>query len=291
MKVTTSILTLAIVLLGLVAANIEEEESRSPSFLERLKGYTNQTDELALLNKPDCVVRLTGGIDGVEETLLKETRDDRMWMIMIASKNDASSVAATEQWYEAVRAFCDPSSADDVAATAYADDEPTHIVEETDRKRVLKGYRFALLNFDEESQLTWRWWIWKIPIVLFVTRSTEPSARLYDVQFWKIAWKIPNTNRLIGAIKEVAWRDQLPVWDTAFTPGGKFDIVSRLHAHFFNGVYDLLDPIPRWLLALLGSMAGSMMLTWLHRNDNAQQQQEQAGSKQTKKGGASKKTQ
>ncbi|PWN37743.1 uncharacterized protein FA14DRAFT_115880, partial [Meira miltonrushii] len=117
-----------------------------------------------------------------------------------------------------------------------------------------------------------RWWIWKVPAIVFISSPTS-SLRSYDVRFWKIAFSVPSSEKLIAILKDQIYAE-LPVWDSNFAPGGKYQNYARFFSQGSLGFMSVLEPIPNWLLGILASMLGSMLISYLHRNDAKSTQQQ-----------------
>ncbi|PWN89999.1 hypothetical protein FA10DRAFT_266521 [Acaromyces ingoldii] len=160
------------------------------------------------------------------------------------ASSDRSSQPAKYRFYEAAKAAC------------------------SEEDRVASRWNWAHLDFEEEPGMIWRWWIWKVPIIVFVNRSSS-SSRPYDVRFWKIAWQMPKSEQIVSVIDGSRWRLITP-WEGSLAPGGPLESVPLLLSQGFSVVYEILDPMPSWLLTLLSMGVGFVLIGFLHSGNSAQ---------------------
>lgn len=253
--------------------------------LDNVRNLVSPPNPINTIDMPDCLVTLSGGIEAIERTLLDSLDAGKTWTVLITSKNDRSSIPAVEQYYGAVRTVCrevQPEGARAEEAESQSrgggSGEPAAVptfeglgeqsgsIDGYSSEEI--SYRFAHLSFDDEPGMMWRWWIWKVPSIVFVTPSSSVE-RTYDTRFWKIAWSIPSTQKVVSVVLDRLW-EQLPVWESGLAPGGMLQIATIYFASAFEGVYRVLDPIPNWILAIVGSFLGSVLLSFLHRRDATQ---------------------
>lgn len=269
---------------GLIWANEAAKEPET-GFFDKLMKLAKGGGTEELIPMPKCLLTLSGGIDQVETEIQDYLEKGKALTILITAKTDPTSLPAVKSYYDAVRQICgeeEPQTGEEGAVQQSAFDD--HLPQESYvfDPSVLDRMAFAHMSFDSETGMMWRWWIWKVPAIVFVTSPTS-SLRSYDVRFWKIAFSIPSTEKLIAIIKDQIWTD-LPVWDSDFAPGGKYQQVSRFFSQGSLGFMSVLDPIPNWLLGVLASTLASMLIGYLHRNDGkAAQQQAKSGGPENRK--------
>ncbi|KAK0558052.1 hypothetical protein OC846_000044 [Tilletia horrida] len=116
--------------------------------------------------------------------------------------------------------------------------------------RTLKSLRFATANFITEPEITWHWWIWKVPTLLFITPSTSPE-RAYDIRFWNVAVRPPSKARLLAVLSdENRWKN-IPIWTSKMAPGGERDHIPERLSNAFSYVYAAVDKIPSPVLPVI----------------------------------------
>lgn len=152
------------------------------------------------------------------------------------SNADKNSLIALQNFHDAVRIICGEETVE--MATRNTKEEgdssasaPSDAFEMGDQEAAAAratgaapSYQFAHLSFEDEPDMIWRWWIWKVPIIVFLTPAAQAEtgggrlAKPYDVRFWKIAWTVPPKERFVEAIPDRYWMN-LPVWDSNVAPG------------------------------------------------------------------------
>lgn len=279
---------------GYVIASVQEQDDKKIGIFDRLiqlaKGGAGKEE---IFPMPKCMFVLSGGIDQIETKLQDELEKGKSWSILITAKSDQTSVPAVKAYYDAVRQLCgeedvrnneNEGASDEQSQNDAFDDHSSPQDAYVFDPSILDRMAFAHMSFDSESGMMWRWWIWKVPSIVFVTSATS-SLRSYDIRFWKIAFNIPSSEKVIAIIKDRLWTE-LNVWDSIFAPGGEYQNLSRFFSQGSLGFMSVFEPIPNWLLGVIASMFGSIFLSYLHRND-AKSTQQQTGSRSP----ANKKTQ
>jgi len=273
---------------GLVVSASDTKEESKSGFFDKLIQMVKGGGSEEFFPMPKCMQTLSGGIDQIEREIQDQIGKGKAWSILITAKNDPTSLPAAKSYYDAVRQLCgeeEPQSGEEGAVpetqqSVFDDHSPqeAYIFDPS----ILDRMEFAHLSFDSETGMMWRWWIWKVPTIVFITSPTS-SLRSYDVRFWKIAFSIPSSERLIAVVKDQIWRE-LPVWHSNFAPGGEYQNFARIFSRGSVGFMSVLEPIPNWLLGIIASMFGSMLLSYLHRNDaKSTQQQPSTNNRESRK--------
>lgn len=145
----------------------------------------------------------------------------------------------------------------------------------------------------------------RVPIIAFVNRSSSAS-RPYDVRFWKIAWQMPKPEQILYVRRLSCvsihadgqeqlgdrWLPMAPHHAVGRVPGTWRLAVSVLRSFMvarsspqdycresvplllsqgFSVVYEILDPMPSWLLTLVGSSSGVLQTSKSHAADLSSQ--------------------
>ena len=83
----------------------------------------------------------------------------------------------------------------------------------------LSPWRFGYINYFKDPALSWKWSLWKVPLLVIVTPSTSKD-RLYDLRFWKIVFANPTTDEMLGLLANPNEWKKLPIWESSLAPGG-----------------------------------------------------------------------
>lgn len=127
-----------------------------------------------------------------------------------------------------------------------------------------KDIKFAVLDFEDSVELTWAWWVWKVPVVVFVTPSTSPE-RLYDLRFWKVAFISGLTPEyVLTYIASGAWKTDLKVWTSTLAPGSRNDWIPLFFGRPASSLYDKYSQLPTWLVGILSTVLGGTLISWMH---------------------------
>ena len=84
----------------------------------------------------------------------------------------------------------------------------------------LENWRFAYVDFYTDARLTWKWSVWKVPVLVIATPSTS-KQRTYDLRFLKAAFVKPDPDQLLRLLGRPSEWQSLPVWSSSFAPGGR----------------------------------------------------------------------
>ncbi|KAK0535296.1 hypothetical protein OC835_002408 [Tilletia horrida] len=198
------------------------------------------------------------------------------WVVLISSKHsDATSTRFNTVFNDTVN-LIHPPAAGQEAAPAEADSLATMPDEETeDDKRViedvllknadaLKRLRFGHVDYLTEPAVSWHWWIWKVPIVLFITPSSSPE-RAYDIRFWRLAARPPSKARFLAIISDENKWKQLPIWTSKMAPGGERDHIPERISIVFSYFYVVMEKIPGPVVPIVAAMLAQPLLGWMHK--------------------------
>ncbi|CAD6921354.1 unnamed protein product [Tilletia caries] len=167
--------------------------------------------------------------------------------------------------------FAPPSSSEDSGSLAsmpeeQETEEDRELVEDVLRKSgdALRRLRFAHADYLTEPAISWHWWIWKVPIILFITPSTSPE-RAYDVRFWRIAANPPSKSRLLSILSDENKWKQIDIWTSAMAPGGERDFIPERLINLFSYLYVVLEKIPGPAIPVLAAVMAQPLLQLMHR--------------------------
>lgn len=89
-------------------------------------------------------------------------------------------------------------------------------------------------------------------MMIFITPTTSPQSRSYDLRFYPISWAPKNVDNLLTLMGDRnRWFGNLPIWKSDLQMGGEKDWIPSLLADGFGYVYKVLDPIPSWILMMV----------------------------------------
>lgn len=130
------------------------------------------------------------------------------------------------------------------------------------------GLRFAYVDYTRHPVVEWNWGIWKVPLIVFVAPSPPGSERPFDLRYWKVSQRLPSVNEIISFWGTGAWK-ALPVWDSAWAPGGeKFPRMLTASALLGNYYYPVLERVPSWVLMLISTAIAGFLPQLMHRGDS-----------------------
>ncbi|KAE8234678.1 hypothetical protein CF326_g278 [Tilletia indica] len=198
------------------------------------------------------------------------------WIVLVSSKtDDATSVRFNIVFNDTVNLISPPPAGQE-AVPPTPDSLATMPDEETEEDRevvddvmlrysdALKRLRFAHADYLTQPAVSWHWWIWKVPIVLFITPSTSPE-RAYDIRFWRIASNPPSKARFLSIIcDENKWK-QLPIWTSSMAPGSERDYIPERITKMFTYIYVVLEKVPGPVLPIAAAMLAQPLLQLMHR--------------------------
>ncbi|CAH7689064.1 hypothetical protein BY996DRAFT_4578233 [Phakopsora pachyrhizi] len=118
--------------------------------------------------------------------------------------------------------------------------------------------RFGRIDYMGKTDLILtKWLIFKCPILVVITKKGE------ELRFFKTGGVPPKAEHLAEFLRAARWAHK-PIWNSTFSPGGSGEWIVVLMAKGFQGMHNLGDGIPGWLLMIISSMLGTSLMQWLH---------------------------
>jgi len=195
------------------------------------------------------------------------------WIVLVsATKDDTTSTRFNVIFNDTVNAIHPPPKgqetvpAKDSANQEEDSEEDKRIIAEVlrDSGDALKRLRFGHVDYLTQPAASWHWWIWKVPIVLFISPSTSPE-RAYDIRFWKVHAAPPSKARFISILSDENKWKQLSIWSGKMAPGGERDHIPERLTSLFSYFYVVMEKIPGPVLPIVAAMAAQPLLKMMHR--------------------------
>ncbi|CAO1629737.1 unnamed protein product [Sympodiomycopsis kandeliae] len=248
---------------------------------------------------------LTAQIRENRETLSEREKEWKVWVVLVsAPQNDALSRRYNEMFNDTLNMIF-PSQDGTVSqildktkeVLTGSNDEKTVSREddvgrdESSRKakrladihdksvEKAKKYNFGVVDFSQEPDLMWHWWIWKVPVILFITPSTSPD-RAYDIRYWKVSFIGGlDAEKMLTYIGHDLWVQRLNIWSSTLSPGGSNSRIPLLLAKPSNFLYDKFSTIPTWMVGIATATFGSTIMKWMHTSGKKNQDDKKEGEK------------
>lgn len=149
-----------------------------------------------------------------------------------------------------------------------------------------RAYNFAVADYEYTPDLAWAWWVWKVPVLVFVTPSTSPG-RLYDLRFWKVAFISGLTPEyILTYVASGAWKSDLKVWKGTLAPGGARSWIPASLAKPSNWAYDNFSRVPSWIVGLMSTLLGGSLISLMHGQKSGNDKKQARDKKTTAAGSA-----
>ncbi|CAO1619021.1 unnamed protein product [Parajaminaea phylloscopi] len=210
-------------------------------------------------------------------------QEDSAWVVLLTAPSGDPTSRGFNAIFNDTLNLVFPPSDDSLAASlaklvstpfendaSRAEDDETARLALARRQRVeesskqAKSYRFAVADYEYSPDLAWAWWVWKVPVIVFVTPSTSPD-RLYDLRFWKVAFVSGLTPEyVVTYIASGSWKADLKVWSGSLAPGGSRSWIPPALAAPSNLVYDNFSRVPTWVIGIVSTMLGGTLISFMH---------------------------
>ncbi|KAI0796359.1 hypothetical protein BC629DRAFT_1286526 [Irpex lacteus] len=171
----------------------------------------------------------------VDEALSEEEEKERVWFLVIsAGSNQQGGISKIiDREFDAA-----------YNETLIADDLP-HV-------------KWGRIDYMNVTYLTTKWNVWRAPF-LVIAQDRGQSLRFFHATQTRL-----NSTILRNFLKNEGWRQTEP-WSTSFAPGGNNEYILHYLALLLRKTYDLINPIPKFLLMIFTGAAGSLIMGLLHR--------------------------
>ncbi|KAI0691380.1 hypothetical protein BC835DRAFT_1547400 [Cytidiella melzeri] len=185
----------------------------------------------------------------VEESLTPEEELDRLWFLII-------STTSGQQQQGGISKIVDREFDTAYNETVLANDLP--------------NVRWGRVDYLNVTYLTTKWNVWRGPFLVVV------KDRGQSLRFFHAAQSRLNSTIIRNFLKNEGWQ-QVEPWSSAFAPGGSREFVLHYFALGLRKLYDLIVPIPKFLLMIISGALGSLVMGLLH---NSSKKKEEPKTKQ-----------
>ncbi|TDL29374.1 hypothetical protein BD410DRAFT_779774 [Rickenella mellea] len=172
----------------------------------------------------------------VNEELTIQEEMQRVWVIVIT---------ITSAQAEGISKFVDQQFDKAYDLTAEAGDLP--------------NVKWGRIDYMNVTSLTTKWGVWRAPY-LVIAQHRGQTLRFYRPHQIRLKAEILREYLLQESYKDY------PAWDSPYAPGGPRAFVFEWLAVVMTRIYDVVRPIPRWLLLIITGTLGSVLVNLLHRN-------------------------
>ncbi|ORY90270.1 hypothetical protein BCR35DRAFT_299873 [Leucosporidium creatinivorum] len=126
-----------------------------------------------------------------------------------------------------------------------------------------KHFRFARLNYNTETVLPTRWWMWKPPMLVIATDNLR-TLRFFSPNQVP-PFHVPTSNLI--AAREF-W-DTLQPWNSPMAPGGALESTLVKVADAWAWYHQTISKIPSFVLLALSGVLANLVIGFFHKSDTS----------------------
>lgn len=118
--------------------------------------------------------------------------------------------------------------------------------------------RFARINYNTETVLPTRFWLWKVPVVVIATDNMK------TLRFIKLGTIRPFVEPISRFLAKRDWWESVPIWKGTLAPGGAGENYLVHVARAWAAYHYYLSQIPMFVILMFSGMLANFVLSFFH---------------------------